>query len=238
MTKSIVCRKTRMVHTPDVLVQRISEQLEREARGSSPESKHWWQRIRYVGPVLVIAVACVAAFFVLNPLRRSSTEAHPASNSSDNIITQSLANYQAMASGAILPQQLSGDPQHLSGFFAGKTDFPVLVPQLAGCTLVGGVLNQHSGTTLAHVVYMHNGNLVYMFEACWETVKRGEKLRLPQPVQDELLRKGLVAEAQPDGRTVVLWTKGNTLCAAVARMNKDDLIACLSAGGNDVREVW
>jgi hypothetical protein len=241
ITKTLICNKAKMVRPPGDLVQSISGRLEREERATSTETKGRWKSIvasPRARPALAIVGGCIVVLLLFIVSQRTPDLNPPAVNPLSNVINQSLANYQAVVSGAIQPQHVSNNPEHLISFFAGKTDFPVLVPQLTGCTLVGGVLNEHAGTTLAHVVYMHEGNIVYMYEACWETVRNGQKLHLPQAIKEGLLRTGWFAETHPDGKTVVLWTKGNTLCAAVARMNKEELLACLSSREENQIEVW
>ena len=241
MTKTLVRDKAKLVRTPGELVQRVTEQLMREGRAAPAGMNGWWSNVvasRYAKPALAVGAAGIAVVILFSRIERTSEYPAQAANPTNNVITQSLANYQAVVSGTIQPQQVSDDPQHLIGYFAGKTDFTVLVPQLAGCTLVGGVLDEYFGTTLAHVVYRHDGNIVYMYEACWETVRKGQKLHLPERIHEGLVRSGWFAETQPDGKTVVLWTKGNTLCAAVARMNKEDLLACLSAAEDNSGNTW
>jgi hypothetical protein len=241
MTKTLIRNKARMVKPPGALVQTISGRLAREARETATETKGWWNSLIASGrvkPALAIGGGCIVALLLFILFQRTPDLNPPAVNPLGNVINQSLDNYQAVVSGVIQPQHVSSNPERLIGFFAGKTDFPVLVPELTGCTLVGGVLNEHAGTTLAHVVYRHEGTIVYMYEACWETVKKGQKLHLPQPIKEGLLRTGWFAETHPDGKTVVLWTKGNTLCAAVARMNKEQLLACLSSRKEKQSEIW
>lgn len=241
LTKTTVRTRARMVRAPADLIRRIEDALKREGTTSPAGVQGMWSSLLalpFAKPALSLAAFGVVLVLIFTLSRRSADGIPPAVSPSNNVINQSLANYQAVVSGTFQPQQVSDDPQHLEGFFAGKTDFPVLVPQLSGCTLVGGVLNEHAGTTLAHVVYKREGNIIYMYEACWETVKQGQKLHLPQPVQDGLVRTGWFVETRPDGKSVVLWTKGNTLCAAVAHMSKEDLLACLSSEGNTGGEVW
>jgi hypothetical protein len=147
-------------------------------------------------------------------------------------------NRSAVVNGEITPQVASSEPVNVMRLFSGKTDFPVVMPVMKDCRLVGGVLNEYSGAKLAHVVYKHNDDLIYMYQACFETVMKGEKLSMPQATTEELQRTGWFADTQPDGRTFVLWTKGPTLCVAVSRMKKADLIACLTSGESSTDNPW
>ncbi len=106
------------------------------------------------------------------------------------------------------------------------------------CRLLGGLLDENSGAPAAHVVYMHDTEVIYICQVCWETVLKGEALNLPSTAIDELQRSGWYSETRPDGYTIVLWTKGNTLCSAVAMMSEADLIACLTSANSAESTEW
>jgi hypothetical protein len=152
-----------------------------------------------------------------------------------DVMRQSLSTYKAIMAGLLTPQVVSDQPSRVKEFFSGKTEFPVNVPLLKRCTLVGGVLNDYAGSTLAHIVYRSEGKVIYVYQACWETVQKGERLRLSDEVRTTIARTGWYTESMPDGQTIALWTSGRTLCAAVAAMEKDDLIACLTQEEIDAR---
>ena len=233
-TKKVVTSIAKMVRTPDALMKRIALQLGSEQEASFPVRIYWWQRLfnrPYVKPALAFGVACIAVILLLNSPKATSP------GSSDFII-QSLENYSSVVRGDIKPQLASSVPENLLGFFTGKTDFPVVLPKMKDCRLVGGVSNEYSGMKLAHVMYTYDAETICMSQTCWEKVVRGEKISLSQDVKDELQRTGWFTKSYPDGSTIVLWTKGRTLCAAVARMSKDDLIACLTEVENPGDRDW
>jgi anti-sigma factor (TIGR02949 family) len=241
LTKSVVQNKAKMVRTPGLLVQRITEQLHSEKIAATKTEKSWWLTIfarPYVKPAIAFGVACVAMLFLLTPSKNTPNNPPTHSLITSNVIDQSLANYSAIVNGGITPQVASSEPANVMRLFTGKTDFPVVMPTMKDCRLVGGVLNEYSGAVLAHVVYKHDNDVIYMYQACLETVMKGEKLSLPPATTEELQRTGWSAATQPDGRTFVLWTKGPTLCVAVSRMNKADLIACLTSGESSSANPW
>ncbi len=227
LTKELVRVKATMVRTPGALMEKVLEQLRREAAAVSQAHRAPLLRLLdlpYAKPVTVLALTSivVALLFQLRSVRVGTNAPPP--HLSGNVIEQSYANYSALQRGALAPQMASSVPEQLQGFFEGKTDFPVLIPELSGFSLAGGVVNHHAGTALAHVVYARGNQMLYMYEACWSTVMQGDKLQVPEHARDELLRTGWFAESRPDGESLVLWTDGNTLCAAVARMEKRELM--------------
>ncbi len=234
VTKMVVKGKARMVRTPDALMKRIALELGNEQGASFPVTTRWWQQLfnrPYVKPALAFGVACIAVILLLKSPNVTSPK-------SSDFIIQSLDNYNSVVKGDIKPQLASSVPENLLDFFTGKTDFPVILPKMKDCRLVGGVSNEYSGMMLAHVMYKLDADMICMSQTCWEKVVKGEKISLPQEVKDELQRTGWFTKSYSDGSTVVLWTKGRTLCAAVARMSKEDLIACLTEVENPGDRDW
>lgn len=228
-TKLFVRSRTKRVRTPASLALQISEQIGREASAGHPS----WIAELLGKPLVKPAIGFALAFVTVLLLLQDSMHVGPTTQAafgSTDVILQSLMNHRSMLSGEMKPQFASSEPAQLAGFFSGITEYSVLLPRLKDCRLVGGVQNEFAGTKLAHIVYQHNNEIVYIYQTCWATVKRGEKLHLPDDVKDELLRSGWFSATQPDGRSIVLWTKGRTLCAAVARMSKEDLFACVMSG--------
>lgn len=221
LARRIVKSQCRRVRAPSHMLNKITDQL--TLNQASVSKKPWWKEkssspyIRAAAGLAVVA-SIVAAIFL-------NTSAAP-----NDVIKQSYANYKTVAHGDMKPQLVSDNTENVQNFFEGKTRFPVVVPTMKGCKLVGGAVDEVSGEYLAHVVYSHNSEVVYLYETCWETVQVGKDFHLPQDVQDELKRSGWYAASDPEGHSLVMWTKGNTLCSAVAKMNKETLLACLNTG--------
>ncbi len=236
-TKAVVHEKLKPVKTPPEVAASILRVLRHgAAAGRDRAAVRLWHK-PYVKPLLAFALSC-AAIILLVTNHNTSGNVTEASFGGSNVILQSLANYRAMVQGDIKPQMMCAEPEHLKSFFSGKTEFPVLVPVMKECTLVGGVLNDYEGVTLAHVLYKRNGELVYMYQACWRTVKKGDKLKLPENAKSELEQTGWYTESFPDGNSVVMWTKGETLCSAVSHMPKENLIACLTSEEDRTANPW
>jgi hypothetical protein len=147
----------------------------------------------------------------------------------NNVLRQSMDNYRAVLAGSITPQIASSDPASVMKLFEGVTTFPVHIPKLRQCTLVGGVLNAYEGTPLAHVVYQHGEKLIYMYQACWTTVQEGKNLMVPDEVKESLRKTGWYTATLENGQTMALWVRGRTLCAAVSEVSSEELIACLTS---------
>lgn len=226
-TKVVIRQHVRRVHTPDHITRDITTHLGRHRSGFRSDFILEFLQKPFVKPAVGFAVAFVAVLFLLNNQTTDSTLSQ-ASFVSNDVVTQSLLNYGAILAGKIKPQ--SAEPAQLETMFSGITDYSVHMPKMKDCKLLGGAQNEFGGTKLAHLMYQHDTDIVYVYQTCFATVMKGEKLSLSAEAKNDLMTTGWYIQEHPDGRTVVLWKNGRTLCAAVARMNKDDLVACLTSG--------
>lgn len=229
LTRGVVRSRCQRMRAPGEVLQRITEQLEADAERPA-ESIPWWKGIfssPYIRPALGFAFAALAVvFFVSN--NNSPRVVQASLLPANDVIKQSLDNFIGVSTKQIVPTIASNNAMEVKGYFEGKTQFPVLVPSMADCELAGGVLNEFGGEALAHVVYNHNGNaLIYVYETCWETVQGGAPFHLAEDVKDELRQTGWYSTTAPDGRTLVMWTDGRTLCSAVSTLDEEKLRACL-----------
>lgn len=222
----MIRRRIKTVKAPRSLARAITDQIANEQAGSYTAHESLWTRF-WGQPLTKPTVAFAVTFLVVGLILNSSRTNHAPPGT--DVIVQSLANFHALAAGTIKPEEESDRPELLKAFFSGKTDFPVLIPSLAQCTLVGGVTNEYGGAHQAHVMYRRDSTMIYMYQVCWNTVKQGTVLTLPERVKTELAQTRWYVESQPGGDVVVLWAEGNTLCAAVAHMDKDQLLACLTS---------
>jgi len=223
--KSFISKGMRRSVVPDDLRERLHGQ----SLSISPSSTLLSNLLRHPFFRPAVALGVIVLLAVAYNLRPPS-EPDIKQAGIANIVEQSLANYFAVMNGTIEPQVKTSETQIVKNFFEGKTGFEVLVPQIRECTLVGGVLNEASpGVPLAHVVYTDEDNrLLYMYQACWDNID-AKRLYLPDSVRASLVRTNWYTETRADGHTIVLWLHGQTLCAAVAHMTKEDLLACLQS---------
>jgi predicted anti-sigma-YlaC factor YlaD len=229
-TKTVVRHRMQLVVTPAAVLAAVLDGLQEEARDATRHASSSWRDILYspiLRPALVVMVLTAVVVTVWTSPDSLIHWSGPISDT--DVIQQSLTNYHAAIGGGIVPDVVSSEPRRLEGFFEGKTTFPVLVPALRECTLVGGTLNDRDGMKVAHVLYDHHSRLIYMYQVCLETAMRGEKLSLSGPVRGELERTGWFTQTYPDGDALVLWKRGSTLCAAVAQMDPKDLMSCLTS---------
>ena len=232
-TKALVRHRARMVATPLEVSQAVRAVVLGEQNAGVAEATVWWQRFiprPSLGPALALGVALLALIVLWPSPEEPVPTVLQASLVGPDVVRQSYANFERVVSGAIRPQLETNEPERVRTFFLGRTTFPVLVPLTRHCTLVGAVYNDYGGAPLAHTVYRHENQILYVYQACWETVQKGTTLALPPHVREVMEKQGVYTETRPDGITIAVWANGPTLCAAVAQMDRDGLLGCLDLG--------
>lgn len=212
-------------HAPAHLLRSVSDSIEDVEVSSDPT---WIERLKvafsppFVRPALALGLTVVLALVFLT------------GQPSHDIIEESLAKYELASQGSFIVHYASSEPALLRTFFADKTDFPVLIPEMKDCTLLGGVLEENPTGAVAEVIYDHGSQKIFLSQTSWNNLGAGGGPSLDDDVRDELLRSNLFIETLANGNTVVLWKKGVTLCTAVSAMTSDDLIYCLTSGDPDL----
>jgi hypothetical protein len=187
-------------------------------------------------PVIALVLSLAAVVFLISRRAPQSGVESAGIVSGSDVVHQSAFNYEALLKGDMVPQVVSDCPDNVRSYFQGKTAFPVFIPAMKECTLIGGGVDEYHGMRLAHVLYRHGVQLIYLYQACRESVMKGDTLHLSREAKNDLDRTGWHCCTAPDGAAVVLWVRGRTLCAAVSPMNSEHLIAHLSEA--DVPGAW
>ena len=223
--------RVRAAKVPPVVLEAILAATSRPVEtllASRARSLHAWQtnpRARAAAAFL-LAFASVVWLFARSADGPHEREASLASVG--DIVDQSVANYEEAVNGRMVPQVVSDRPDNVRTYFQGKTGFPVFVPSMRECTLVGGGVDEYRGMHLAHVLYRHGRQLIYLYQACRASVMEGDTLALSCEARSDLDRTGWHCSTAPDGAAIVLWVRGRTICAAVGRMNGEHLMAHLA----------
>jgi len=228
--KTIVQTRLKMVKTPHALTESISRKISQIDQSEAPAEKKPARAKIYslplIKPMLVVALICAGVFAILlSPFGFGPTPAAPVGS---DMLAQSVANYHAVLAGVMQPQMVSDQPEQVRDFLSSRTNFPVHVPALSSCTLVGASANEYHGMKLAHVVYKHGGEVIYMFQAPYNRVMSGDGLVLSDEAKASLAKAGSFSNVSPGGDTVILWVLGNTLCAAVSRIDRKEMSKVLA----------
>jgi anti-sigma factor RsiW len=231
-TKELIRTRVAVHHTPPALAAAIVDHLVVDQETPTAYRNEFWKILSsFLTPKFAFGLAIVSAatvILVTQPSLWFWQSAAPQGPDMD-VMHQSHAGYEAMLGSGSKPQMVSSEPELVKSYFAGKTDFPVHVPSMKDCTLLGGGLNEVGGAKFANVVYQGHSGMIYLCQVCLETAMRGEKLSLSAEAKRDIQQTGWHKCTLSDGDALVLWSRGSTLCAAVAKMTPDDLAACLTS---------
>lgn len=221
--KTFVREKLRGHPAPADLVHSLEGALQGES--AHRPAKTWSDRLKaalsvpLIRPALALGVLVIVALLFLRGGKQG------------DVIEESLARYQKAIGETFELQLASGEPAIVRQFFAGKTEYPVLVPELhSHCTLLGGVLEEYPGGAIAEVFYINNYSKIFLYQTGWEGIESGDGPTISPEVRTELQATNLYSQTDANGRTVMIWRKGPTLACAVADMSKDYMIMCLTSG--------
>ena len=228
LTKKYLRARLVRSRAPSAISGRILSQLNAfadEESSASRMSRLWaFPRLR---PALVIGTIALVALVLFLSVPFNTRHRHT-SPDDNNILHQSFNNYDAVLDGTLKPQVASSDPAEVKTFFAKSVNYDVKVPHISKCKLIGGLISNYQGKSLAHLVYKHGDEVVYLYQIDMQTVLEGKTLMLPPKVREELLRTGWYTEAPHAKCSLVIWVVDSTLCTAVADMDKSSLIAYLT----------
>lgn len=233
-TKRLIRQTLKLQTTPDAVSKRILSQISELAeKETEPGISSWrsWISKRSPQPRLRAAFAvgfiAIVALILFVSLPFSARHLHTSPEDND-IVHQSFNNFDAVVAGTLKPDVASDNAAEVRKFFATKVDYKVSVPQMKDCTLMGGLVSSYQGKPLAHVVYKHDGEVIYLYQVDMQTVLEGKALTIPANAKEELLRTGWYVQSEHPKCSIVMWMIDSTLCTAVADIDKGELIAYLS----------
>jgi hypothetical protein len=179
--------------------------------------------------IFALSGAIAVFLLILNLLPGHARHTHGAPRDG-NIINQSYNNLDGILEGSLVPQIASDDPKIVRSFFSQKTNFNVNIPSLKNCTLIGAISSHYNDGCVAHVIYKHGGDVIYLYETRIDSIMNGLScsMNLPDEVKNQIRRTGWYIESHVPDCTLMMWLPDSTtLCCVVAEMDKECLCACL-----------
>ncbi len=147
-----------------------------------------------------------------------------------NYRTQSYANFAAVKQGRVSFHKATSSYQELEEFFRQYGVHYDLIPPEMPAQLLGGVISEHNGHKMAHLVFNYKDTLIYMFQAPREAFSQHTV-----EVENEVLyivdHGAWYWEDNIGNGTLAIWEKGATVCAIVADMTPESLQSLLKHKG-------
>ena len=200
-------------------------------------TQNFWERRNYlVAAVVVFALGFGAIRFLVSNAQPATPEqiqqfanTKPVSLVESTLVHDALRNHEAVTSGKITLQHATSSFDDLDQFFrTNGIEFHLVRPRIADTKLLGGVVSEENGRKSAHLVFAHNGTLLYM----WEIEETPATIRHAaiKPEAWQILQTGewLWNTTTSKAATVVFWEDETdkphrTLCAIVSAMPRAEL---------------
>jgi anti-sigma factor RsiW len=221
--KTLVRNRIRLVKTPDILRATISMRIDKERSFSSRARRLFSVLPNWLAPVVIMAL--LGGGFVGFLEGRGGINTLLAPN--EDFLSHSIDRHNAFTAGGLIPNIESSDPQSLSKSLTRSSGQPVVVPSLASWTLVGGLDEQTNGFHHPHWFYKQGSASISFAELPFHDVLRGSPMTISMKAREELLKTGRFISKTEDGCTIVLWTTGSWLCAAIGHMPEAELASLI-----------
>jgi hypothetical protein len=165
-------------------------------------------------PLLIIAVG---GGYLLNSQRQNQI----ATANQWDFHDESFTNYDLITKGQLKVQKATSDYNELLAFFKEQgVNYDIVHPELKA-QLVGGVVSEHNGQKLAHLVYKYHDSLVYMYEAP-EHLFASHTLEIPSRVTS-YAQSGRWYSEDDSQHSWMFWRVKTTYCSVVADIPKEEL---------------
>jgi anti-sigma factor RsiW len=219
LTKNFVKQKLSRQSTPGSVALLIKQEIEKQAAGEL-RSAGFFATYRYARAAILAMMVIGTAFVIYlfnSPDLQNTVQAA-------DIMDQSIENYGLFLAGTIRPQQIGQSVDDLREYFQERVNFPVALKPVKECEWVGGVLSDYDGLPLAHLVYKMPAGIVYVYQANWNDVRKGNKISLSNGALESLSQTGWYVNDSHEEYSVVMWLYNDkTVCTAVSSMEETKL---------------
>lgn len=184
--------------------------------------------------MVAMGIAAILAYIVFSLLLQPS--APPATGiaylhiEENNYREQAWHNFAAITKKKLSLHKATSSFAELEKFFRQNGVNYSLIPPEFPAELLGGVISEHNGELMAHIVFRHDSTLIYMFQA-----PRSAFTSHTMEVENTVLHivdngAWYWEESQYNG-TLAIWEHNNTLCAFVAKLPPKSFQSLLQSKG-------
>lgn len=221
--KKTVATKKIISSTPYKLKLSIFQKLYRK---NPVESFFELLKKYFSNPVFAVGLsAAVLIFFYFN-FFISKDNSYLTEHFSNNVFAQSVLNFQNARHSKFPSRSIFTDNiEQVSRFLISNGFETPKFPKI-GWRLIGAGVNEMNGVKIAHVIYHHDSDLIYVYEAPCSAILKDKKLFLA----DDLKRRIIDSTydiIETDSCTVVLSVIDGTFVSFVMENDKDKILSQL-----------
>lgn len=143
----------------------------------------------------------------------------------NNIMVQAVNSFKKVIKGEVKPQLTSSNAAEVEKYIIEKAKFDPYIPEIQNYSIAGVVCNDYKGQELAHIIYSNNnGQLIYIYQVPISAIQK-KNLLLPEDVDNEIknAKYYMCDEVDENDCTLMLWYKGDKVCASMSTMPKQEM---------------
>ncbi|MBS4027909.1 MAG: zf-HC2 domain-containing protein [Ignavibacteriales bacterium] len=165
----------------------------------------------------------------------SSTASIPAveplvGTSQANVLEESMTDFDLYLQGKKKPKKTSRESNELQQFLSSRVNFPVKLPQMKDCELLGGDVQEYGSERIAKVMYSHRGQAMTLYQTSLAAIDEGDIFFLPESIRTILKEGSWYVDKSDPKCCVTMWVESGTLFYAVSNANSQEIMQELSTG--------
>ncbi len=193
----------------------VKERLFAALAGGRVRTELRRQRRRFLTAAVLAGIVCVGLAAAWLWRERSRDGLLLAALTEDHLLYASRAEPAEFA---------SSDPDEVARWLAGRVDFGIWVPRLAGATLIGGRLCTLADRRAALSIYQRNGRRLSLFQMPAAGLPIGSLH--PMQADGRLFRCG-----HRKGLSLIAWVDRDVLFALVSDLSQADMVRLAPGSG-------
>lgn len=225
--------------TPDAVRSSIMVALQQETSPPAQAASHQTisratlfsrRRMVIIGMALAAILAYVTFSLLLRPPSAPTAGIAYLHINEENYREQAWHNFAAIKGHTLSLHKATSSFAELEKFFREHGVNYYLIPPEFPSELLGGVISEHNGQTMAHIVFRHDTTLIYMFQAP-RSAFTNHTIEVENTVLHIVDNGAWYWEESQQNGTLAIWEKGSTVCALVANLPPKSFQSLLQSKG-------
>jgi hypothetical protein len=147
----------------------------------------------------------------------------PRKKSLPPILNESMTDFDLFLQGKKKPEKFTSHRKELEQYLAARVNFPVRLPEMSDCELIGGVVSQFQNEQIAQVMYSHRGHNVALFQTTFNSFDDLNLSFLPESAQTILKKGNWYIDDSDSNCCITMWIDKTVLYYAVSNADKKEI---------------
>jgi len=147
----------------------------------------------------------------------------PKKKSLPPILNESMTEFDLFLQGKKKPEKLTSQRKELEQYLASRVNFPVRLPEMSDCELIGGIVSQFQNEQVAQVMYSHRGHNVALYQTTFNSFDELNLFFLPESAQTVLKKGNWYIDDSDSNCCIAMWIDKGVLYYAVSNADKQEV---------------